>query len=36
MRVLLGDDATAQWLAGMIANDVQVYEKNTPIVQASD
>ena len=34
MRVLLGDDATAQWLAGMIANDVQVYEKNTPIVQA--
>ena len=34
MRVLLGDDATAQWLTDMIANDVQVYERNTPIVQA--
>ena len=34
MRVLLGDEATAEWLAGMIANDVQAYPKNTPIVQA--
>ncbi len=34
MRVLLGDDATREWLEGMVANDAQVYEKNTPIVQA--
>ena len=34
MRVLLGDDATAAWLAGMLANDVQAYPKNTPIVKA--
>lgn len=34
MRVLLGDEETETWLAGMIANDVQAYEKNTPIVQA--
>ncbi len=34
MRVLLGDDATADWLAAMIANDIQSYPKNTPIVQA--
>lgn len=35
MRVLLGDDQTADWLAAMIANDVQSYPKNTPIVQAT-
>ncbi len=34
MRVLLGDSETAAWLAAMIANDVQSYPKNTPIVQA--
>ena len=34
MRVLLGDEATADWLADMIANGVQSYPKNTPIVQA--
>lgn len=34
MRVLLGDEETAQWLADMIANSVQAYPKNTPIVQA--
>lgn len=34
MRVLLGDEETETWLADMIANDVQAYEKNTPIVQA--
>ena len=35
MRVLLGDCDTEDWLAGMIANDVQAYPKNTPIVQAT-
>ncbi len=35
MRVLLGDDATASWLADMIANGVQAYPKNTPIVKAT-
>ncbi len=34
MRVLLGEDETAEWLAGMLANGVQAYPKNTPIVQA--
>lgn len=34
MRVLLGDEETEAWLADMIANDVQSYESNTPIVQA--
>ena len=35
MRVLLGEEATEAWLRGMIANDVLVYPKNTPIVQAT-
>lgn len=35
MRVLLGEEATAGWLADMIANGVQAYPKNTPIVQAT-
>ena len=35
MRVLLGEDETAGWLADMIANGVQAYPKNTPIVQAT-
>ena len=34
MRVLLGDCDTEDWLAAMVANDVQAYPKNTPIVQA--
>ena len=34
MRVLLGDCDTEDWLAAMIANDVQSYPKNTPIVKA--
>ncbi len=34
MRALLGDEATLAWLEAMIANDVQSYPKNTPIVQA--
>ncbi|MBV7328915.1 iron ABC transporter substrate-binding protein [Chloroflexi bacterium TSY] len=35
MRVNLGEDETRAWLEGMIANDVQVYAKNTPIVEAT-
>lgn len=35
MRILLGEDETAQWLADMIANGVNAYPKNTPIVQAT-
>ena len=35
MRLLLGEEATEAWLRGMIANDVSVYPKNTPIVQAA-
>ena len=34
MRQLLGDEATLTWMQDMIANDVQVYPKNTPIVAA--
>ena len=34
MRNLLGDEATLAWLEAMVANDVQSYPKNTPIVQA--
>lgn len=34
MRVELGEDEARQWVEGMVANDVQVYEKNTPIVEA--
>ncbi len=35
MRLLLGEDMTEKWLRDMIANDVRVYPKNTPIVQAT-
>lgn len=35
MRVLMGEAETAQWLADMIANGVNAYPKNTPIVQAT-
>jgi len=34
MRKLHGDEATRQWLAAMIANDVQTYDDNPPIVDA--
>lgn len=34
MRRLLGDEETLAWMQAMIANDVQVYPKNTPIVAA--
>ena len=34
MRQIHGEDAAAEWLRGMIANDVREYPKNTPQVQA--
>ncbi len=34
MRGMLGDDATADWLAGMAANNAPNYAKNGPIVDA--
>jgi iron(III) transport system substrate-binding protein len=34
MRVLLGEDATRDWLRGMLANDVRSYANNNAIVQA--
>ena len=34
MRQIHGDEATEQWLRGMIANDVREYPKNSPQVQA--
>lgn len=34
MRVVHGDDATQQWVEGMIANDVQIYRNNTAIIEA--
>ncbi len=35
MRVELGDDATRDWLEGIVANEPRVYEGNTPIVEAT-
>ena len=35
VRVLEGEDRAREWLEAMIANDVQVYAKNTPIVEAT-
>ena len=35
LRVLEGEDRARAWLEAMIANDVQVYAKNTPIVEAT-
>ena len=35
MREMWGEDKTREWLEGMLANDVQVYPKNTPIVDAA-
>lgn len=34
MRVERGDDATADWLAGLVANDVATYANNNSIVDA--
>jgi len=34
MRVLEGEDAAREWLEAMVANDVQIYAKNTPIRDA--
>ena len=36
MRVSQGDDATRQWLEGLVANDAQTYEKNGLILDAVD
>lgn len=36
MRVLEGDDAAREWLEGMVANDVQVYAKNSTIRDAAN
>ncbi len=35
LRVMEGEDQAKAWLEAMIANDVQVYPKNTPIVAAT-
>ncbi len=35
LRVMAGEDQAQAWLEAMIANDVQVYPKNTPIVAAT-
>ncbi len=34
MRISQGDDVTKQWLQGLVANDVQRYEKNGQILEA--
>lgn len=36
MRVAMGDDATREWLQGMVDNDAQVFEKNSQIRDAVD
>jgi iron(III) transport system substrate-binding protein len=33
MRVLLGEDATRQWLVGMVANETRVYDSNDAIIE---
>ena len=35
MRHLWGEDETRAWLEGMLANDIKVFPKNTPIVDAA-
>ena len=35
LRMLEGEDRAQEWLEAMIANDVRVYTKNTPIVEAT-
>ncbi len=34
MRVLWGEDKTREWIEGIVANDPQIYPKNTPQVDA--
>jgi iron(III) transport system substrate-binding protein len=34
LRVTEGDDAAAEWLEGMVANDVQVFENNASQLEA--
>ena len=36
MRVAIGDDATREWLQGMVENDARIYEKNSLIRDAVD
>jgi iron(III) transport system substrate-binding protein len=36
MRVSLGEEATAEWLAGLVANDVQTFDNNVAIRDAVD
>ena len=36
MRVAAGDDATREWLQGIVDNDAQIYEKNSLIRDAVD
>lgn len=36
MRVSQGDEVTKQWLEGLVANDVQTFEKNSLILDAVD
>lgn len=36
MRVVDGEDAAEQWLRDMIANDVQIFESNSQMVEAVD
>jgi iron(III) transport system substrate-binding protein len=35
LRMLEGEDRAAEWLAGMVANNAQVYPNNTSMVQAA-
>ncbi len=35
MREMWGEEKTREWLEGMLANDVKVFPKNTPIVDAA-
>ncbi len=34
MRTIWGEEMTAEWLSGILANNPEVYNKNTPIVDA--
>ena len=36
MRLLEGEDATREWLEGMVANDVKIYGKNSAILEAAN
>ncbi len=36
MRVLEGEDAAQRWLEGITENDVEIYAKNTPILEAAN